>query len=286
MIENLMGKGDGMQHPESQIMSHLSENSPAKATVKSIKKLKGVRPIVAITAYDAIFARYADPHVDMILVGDSVGNTMLGHNDTVAVTLDIMVHHSAAVARTNPTSMLVADIPFSLAYESTDKLISTARRLMQEGGVQAVKIEVGHESLFHKIEVLVAAGIPVIGHIGLLPQNIHALGSYRSYGNRETGKRRLTDWALQLQNAGCFCVLGEMIKAESAAEIAQALQVPFIGIGCGNQCDGQIIVIYDILGLSDPAPSFSKEFAQVGKQMDSAIETYANAVIGRQFPEK
>jgi 3-methyl-2-oxobutanoate hydroxymethyltransferase len=265
-------------------MAYLNDPDRTQVTVKTLKKLKGVRPIVALTAYDALFARLVDPYVDMILVGDSVGNTLLGFEDTTAVTLDMMVHHTAAVSRAKPKAMVVADVPFSLAYESEDLLLGTARRLMQEGGAQAIKIEVGHASLFGKIEMLVAAGIPVVGHIGLLPQNIHALGSYRSYGNRETGKRRLIDWALQLQGAGCFCVLGEMIHAVSAAEIRDALQVPFIGIGCGPDCDGQILVLSDVIGMQDQAPSFAKAFVEAGKLIRSGIEAYAEAVKSRQFP--
>jgi len=267
-------------------MGYLQDSNRSKVNVKTIKKLKGLRPIVALTAYDALFTRLVDPYVDIILVGDSVGNTFLGLEDTTAVTLDMMVHHTAAVCRAKPSAMVVADVPFSLAYESEDKLIATGRRLMQEGGAQAIKIEVGHESLFSKVEMLVAAGIPVMGHIGLLPQNIHALGSYRSYGNRETGKRRLIDWALQLQGVGCFSVLGEMIKPETSAEITQALQVPFIGIGCGNQCDGQIIVLSDILHLGGEAPSFAKVFADIGQLIQSGVSAYADAVKDGSFPEK
>lgn len=267
-------------------MGYLQSSNRPNVNVKTIKKLKGERPIVAITAYDALFARLVDPYVDLILIGDSVGNTHLGFEDTTPVTLDMMVHHTAAVSRAKPSAFVLADVPFSLAYESEDKLLETGRRLIQEGGAQGIKIEVGHESLFPKVEKLVAAGIPVMGHIGLLPQNIHALGSYRSYGNRETGKRRLIDWALQLQGVGCFSVLGEMIKAETSEEIAQALQVPFIGIGCGPHCDGQIIVLPDILGMSEGLPSFAKVFAEVGKAIQFGIEGYAKAVIDGSFPEK
>jgi 3-methyl-2-oxobutanoate hydroxymethyltransferase len=265
-------------------MSYLQDSQPQKVTVKTIKQLKGVRPIVAITAYDAIFTRFVDPYVDLILIGDSVGNTFLGFEDTVAVTLDMMVHHSAAVCRAKPKSLIVADLPFSLAYESMDSLLRSCRRLVQEGGVHAIKIEVGHESLFPKIETLIAAGIPIMGHIGLLPQNIHALGSYRSYGNRESGKRRLLDWALQLQGIGCFSILGEAIRAETATEITEALTVPFIGIGCGNSCDGQILVLSDILGMSENTPSFAKIFAQVGTQITKGITKYADEVKSRTFP--
>lgn len=267
-------------------MSYLQDSKPQKVTVKTIKRLKGVRPIVATTAYDAIFTRFVDPCVDLILVGDSVGDTFLGYQTTVPVTLDTIVHHAAAVNRANPQSLIVGDLPFSLAYESIDSLLASCRRLMQEGGVQAIKIEVGHESLFPKIETLVAAGIPVMGHIGLLPQSINALGSYRSYGNRESGKRRLIDWALQLQNVGCFSVLGEAIKAETSAEISQTLAVPFIGIGCGNRCDGQILVISDILGMSESIPSFAKVFANIGEQIREGVSQYASEVKAGTFPEE
>jgi 3-methyl-2-oxobutanoate hydroxymethyltransferase len=265
-------------------MSYLNEGKTQRMTVKSIKQLKGSRPIVALTAYDALFTRLVDPFIDLLLVGDSVGNTFLGYADTVSVTLETMLHHTAAVNRARPHALLVADLPFSLAYESPDALLGSCRRLVQEGGAQAIKIEVGHPDLFPKIERLIAAGIPIMGHIGLLPQNIHALGSYRSYGNRETGKRRLMDWALQLQAVGCFSVLGEMIQPDCAREITQTLQIPFIGIGCGNECDGQILVLSDVMGMSENPPSFAKVFSAVGEAVRAGAASYSRAVVERQFP--
>jgi 3-methyl-2-oxobutanoate hydroxymethyltransferase len=265
-------------------MSYLHEPNAPRMTVKSVKQLKGIRPIVALTAYDTLFARLVGPSVDILLVGDSVGNTFLGYEDTVPVTIDTMIHHTAAVSRAGVSALLVADLPFTLAYESFDLLLGSCRRLVQEGGAQAIKIEVGHEELFPKIEKLIAAGIPIMGHIGLLPQNINALGSYRSYGNRETGRRRLLDWALQLQSCGCFAVLGEMIKPECARELSETLQVPFIGIGCGSHCDGQILVITDVLGMSPKVPGFAKVFAEVGKAVQDGAAAYAKAVTEREFP--
>lgn len=265
-------------------MGQASENGKPKLTVKSIQQMKGKEKIVAITAYDALWARMVDPYVDLVLVGDSVGNTMLGYEDTVSVTLDVMKHHAAAAARAQPQSLLVVDLPFSLAYQSMDLLLDSCRQLMQIQGVQAIKIEVGDESLFQKIRTLIKAGIPILGHIGLLPQNINALGNYRSYGNRESGKKRLIDWALALQDAGCFCVLGEAIKAHTAAEITQALNVPFIGIGCGAECDGQILVITDVLGMSEYIPGFATVFADLKAPIKKGMEDYSDAVKAGKFP--
>jgi 3-methyl-2-oxobutanoate hydroxymethyltransferase len=267
-------------------MGYLQNARQEKTTVKTIRNLKGVRPIVCITAYDALFASLVDPYVDLILVGDSVANTLLGYEDTVMVSLDMICHHSAAVSRAKPRALVVADLPFTLAYESMDKLLVSARRLMQEGGVQAIKIEVGNESLFPKIATLVDAGIPVIGHIGLLPQNIHALGSYRSYGNREEGKQRLLAWAKALEAAGCFAVLGEMIQPDASAMLSESLTVPFIGIGCGNRCDGQILVLTDLLGLGRKVPGFAKQYANLAEGVRSAVSLYSTEVEQRKFPEK
>lgn len=241
--------------------------------------------MVAVTAYDAMFARYADEAgVDFILVGDSVGTTQLGFETTVNVTLDVMVHHSAAVTRTKPGALVVADIPFGVAHEDFSTLLQACRRLLQEGGVEAVKIE-GDKLMAPKIERLVRAGIPVLGHIGLLPQNYHQLGGYRKFGRSDAEKSTLLDDALAFEEAGCFAVLCEMIDGTVAGTIAGEIKVPLIGIGSGPHCDGQILVSNDLLGLTaGHVPSFVREYAQLGSEMRSAFANYAEDVRNGNFP--
>ena len=257
-----------------------------KITTKTLSRLKGERPIVAVTAYDAPMAHYADAAgVDLILVGDSVGTTQLGFETTVPVTLEMIIHHTAAVARTKPKALLVADIPFALAHSEFSEILHTCRRLMQEGGAEAVKIE-GDQKMAPIIERLVSAGIPVLGHIGLLPQQIHQLGGYRKFGRQEGEKNALLEDALKLQTAGCFSILCEMLDGTVAGAISSQLQVPLIGIGSGPHCDGQILVCNDLLGMnSGYVPSFVKQYAQVGETIQAAFKAYGDEVRKGKFPD-
>lgn len=256
-----------------------------KITTQTISLLKGERPVVAVTAYDSVMAQFADEAgVDLILVGDSVGTTQLGFETTVPVTLEMMLHHSAAVTRTKPGALVVADVPFAVAHDEFSKLLDACRRLMQEGGVEAVKIE-GDATMAPKLERLVRAGIPVLGHIGLLPQNYHQLGGYRKFGRSDSEKSQLLDDALAFEAAGCFAVLCEMIDGTVAGSIAGELKVPLIGIGSGPHCDGQILVSNDMLGLNAGyVPSFVQEYAQLGNEARSAFANYAEDVRNRKFP--
>lgn len=256
-----------------------------KITTQTISLLKGERPVVAVTAYDTVMACLADEAgVDLILVGDSVGTTQLGFDTTVPVTLDMMVHHAAAVARAKPGALLVADVPFAIAHDEFSNLLDACRRLMQEAGVEAVKIE-GGADIAPKVERLVRAGIPVLGHIGLLPQNFHQLGGYRKFGRSDSEKSVLVDDALALEKAGCFAVLCEMIDGTAAGTIASELKVPLIGIGSGPHCDGQILVCNDLLGLNTGyVPSFVKQYAQLGDEVRTAFAHYAEDVRNRKFP--
>lgn len=221
--------------------------------------------------------------VDLILVGDSVGTTQLGFDSTVPVTLDMMVHHSAAVARARPEALVVADLPFAEAWLGRETLLRSCRRLIQEGGAEAVKIE-GGADLAPDIAVLVAAGIPVLGHIGLLPQRVHELGGYRRYGRTEAGRQRLLADATALEEAGCFALIGEMIEPTAAEALTAALKVPFIGIGCGPGCDGQILVLNDLLGLTPSPPSFVRTYADLGTAVEQALRAYGEDVRERRFP--
>lgn len=254
-------------------------------STKDIRNLKGERPIVATTAYDAVMAHHADKAgVDLILVGDSVGTTQLGFGSTMPVTLEMMLHHTSAVARARPNGLVVADLPFALARSGFDRLLEACCRLMQEAGAEAVKIE-GDASLAPDIQRLTAAGIPVLGHIGLLPQQYHQLGGYRVFGRSDSEKQALLEDALALEAAGCFAILCEMTDSMFSGTISSELKVPLIGIGSGPHCDGQILVSNDLLGLGQgQVPSFVKQYAQLGDQIESAFSAYAEDVRNRRFP--
>ncbi len=255
-------------------------------TTLSISRLKGIRSIVAVTAYDSVMAHFADQAgVDIILVGDSVGTTQLGFETTVPVTLDMMLHHAAAVRRAKPEALVVVDLPFSVAHGDFSEILSACRRLMQEGGAEAVKIE-GGAFLAETVERLVRAGIPVLAHIGLLPQNFHQLGGYRKFGRSEGEQEALVQDALKLEAAGCFAVLCEMLDESVTAHITSKLKVPLIGIGSGSRCDGQILVSNDLLGMNAGyVPSFVRQYAEIGKQIQSAFEAFGEDVRSGQFPD-
>ncbi|MDG1138733.1 MAG: 3-methyl-2-oxobutanoate hydroxymethyltransferase [Opitutales bacterium] len=252
-------------------------NRQRTRTVLDLAKLKGKQTIVGLTAYDALLGRLvSESGVDFILVGDSVGTTMLGFATTIPVTIKDMIHHTAAVRRANPQCLLVADLPFGEASLSFDRLLDSARSLMQIGGADAVKIE-GGKDIADDIEKLVATGIPVLGHIGLLPQTVKAIGGYRKFGaDREEAESLYTD-AISLEEAGCFAVIGEMIDENVATELTKQILPPLIGIGSGNGCDGQILVTTDLLGLANgPVPSFVKPRLDLSKQISSALTGYVS----------
>ncbi len=254
-------------------------------TTQTLSLLKGDRPIVAITAYDAVSARYADEAgVDMILVGDSVGTTQLGYDSTVPVKLTDMVHHTAAVCRSKPGALVVADIPFGVAHGRYSDLLAAACQLVQEAGATAVKIE-GGADMAPRIERLTRAGIPVLGHIGLLPQQVNVIGGYRKFGRSEAEKELLTNDALALESAGCFALIVEMVEGTVAGAIASQATIPVIGIGSGPHCDGQILVFHDLLGMNpEKVPSFVKTYARIGDAMREGIAQYAEEVRANKFP--
>ena len=246
-----------------------------KPTVRYLAELKGKRPIVGLTAYDAIMGKLiSDAGVDFILVGDSVGTTLLGHDTTIPVTIDDMVRHTSAVRRSDPGCLLVADLPFGEASMSFDRLLESCRRLMQEGGADAVKLEGGRD-LADDIEKLVATGIPVLGHIGLLPQTVKAIGGYRKFGSdRDEAESLYTD-AISLEEAGCFAIIAEMVEGKVAAELANQITPPLVGIGSGPDCDGQILVTHDLLGLTvQGVPSFVAPYANLSKDASAALSRY------------
>ena len=257
-----------------------------KTTVHTLRKLKGQRPIVAVTAYDAIVARFAsDAGADVILVGDSVGNTLLGFDTTVPVTLDMMCHHTGAVARAKPASLIAADVPFGEAHHDFERVLLACQRLIQQAGAEAVKIE-GGAVLAPTVARLVEAGVPVWGHVGLKPQQVHALGRYKKFGTTPAEAEAIMVDALALEKAGAFALLVELIDAGLARTLTETLKIPVIGIGAGPHCDGQILVYTDLLGLTPGyVPTFSKQFADAGAQFKSGLTAFTEAVRARKFPE-
>lgn len=256
-----------------------------KTTTQTISLLKEERPIVAVTAYDTVVAHYADQAgVDLILVGDSVGTAQLGFETTIPVTLDMMLHHTAAVARARSNALVVADIPFAVAHGKFSDLLDACARLMQEAGAEAVKIE-GNARMAPTIERLIQAGVPVLAHIGLLPQQFHRIGGYRKFGRTESEKVILVEDALALEKTGCFALLCEMVEDAVAGAIAQELNAPLIGIGSGPHCDGQILVSHDLLGLTTgKVPSFVKQYAQLGEDIKQAFIEFSKDVRNDRYP--
>lgn len=250
------------------------------------RKKKLGNKITMLTAYDATMARLLDrAGVDMLLVGDSLGMVILGHDTTIPVTLDAMVHHARAVSRGAERAFVVADMPFLSWQASEADAIRNAGRLMQEGGVSAVKIEGGLHAT-DAVRRLVEIGIPVMAHIGLVPQAIHQLGGYRVAGRTDDEADRLVEDALALERVGAFAIVLECIPAEVAAAVTSKLSIPTIGIGAGPHCDGQVLVSYDAFGLYDQiAPKFVKQYAHLGDEMVAAAQQYIAEVEHGEFPD-
>ena len=241
-------------------------------------------PIVCVTAYDFPTARLADEAgVPVILVGDSLGNAVLGYDSTLPVTLADMLHHARAVARGARNALVIADMPFMTYQPSADDAMRNAGRLLQEGGAQAVKLE-GGRTVAPTVQRLTDAGVPVMGHVGLLPQSVHQTGGYRPQGRTAEQARTLLDDALALQEAGAFAVVIESVPADVAAEVTRRLAVPTIGIGAGAGCDGQIQVLHDILGLSRRTPRHAKRYADLDAAILGALRAYRDDVTARRFP--
>ncbi len=255
-------------------------------TSVQIHNYKGNKLIVMLTAYDYPSAILADAaEVDILLVGDSLGMTMLGHKDTLAVNMDIMVHHCKAVSAAQSKALVVCDMPF-LSYEtSTENALLNAGRLMAEGGARAVKLE-GGNTILPQIRALVQAGIPVMGHLGLTPQRVATLGGYSTQGRTAKAAFVLLEEAKALEEAGCFSLVLECVPEEVAELITKSIGIPTIGIGAGLGCDGQVLVWHDLLGLnSGHTPKFVKKYAELGEQITKAIQNYATDVRTRAYPQ-
>ena len=261
-----------------------------KVTVPEIVRAKASgRPIVALTAYDFPFARIADEAgVDLILVGDSLGMVVQGCETTLPVTMDEMVYHTRMVARGRRRALVVSDLPFLSYQVSPADAVANAGRLIKEGGAEAVKLE-GGCAVAETIARIAAVDIPVMGHIGLTPQSVHRMGGHKVQGRRHgqaPGQReRLIDDAMAVEAAGAFAIVLEGIPLDLAAELTERLTIPTIGIGAGRHCDGQILVLHDVLGLCDRvAPRFAQRYADLWSAARGAIGAYADEVRGGAFP--
>jgi 3-methyl-2-oxobutanoate hydroxymethyltransferase len=252
--------------------------------VSSRKVRNGDDPLVMVTAYDAPSARMAgEAGVDLILVGDSLAMVVLGYDDTLQVTVDDMVHHTAAVARARPDTHIVGDLPWMSYHVSPEESVLNAAKLIR-AGAQSVKLEGGRKRL-PMIERIIAAEIPVMGHIGLTPQSVNAMGGFRVQGREAEAARKLVQAAKSLQHAGCFAVVLEGVPATVAEMVTDTIDIPTIGIGAGPHCDGQVLVYHDLLGIEDRlTPRFVRRYADVKTITVEAIGAFAADVRGGEFP--
>jgi 3-methyl-2-oxobutanoate hydroxymethyltransferase len=256
-----------------------------RVTVPEVRKMKGREPIPMLTAYDAPTARLLDEAgIPVLLVGDSLGMAVLGYADTTAVTMQDMLHHVKAVVRGSRRALVVADMPFMSYTVSVERALENAARLIQEGGAQAVKVE-GGDAIAHTVRRLVGAGIPVMGHVGLTPQQVLNLGGYRVQGRALEAAEQILRDALAAQAAGAFALVLECIPVELARLITESVDIPTIGIGAGPHCDGQVQVIHDVLGwIPDFTPRHAKRYAELGSTIRDVAARYADEVRARRFP--
>jgi 3-methyl-2-oxobutanoate hydroxymethyltransferase len=268
------------------------QTSPRRhVTIQDLKRMKeAAEPIAVVTAYDATAARLvANAGVDVVLVGDSLGMVVQGHESTLPVTLDQMIYHSAAVgrglARAGGRPHLVGDMPFGSYQASADEAVRSAMRLVAEGGVESVKLE-GGQDFVEVIRRIVRAGVPVMGHIGLTPQSVHKMGGYVVQGKDTEKAQQLLRDARALEAAGCYAVVLECIPTELARIISGQVSIPTIGIGAGPHCDGQVLVLNDLLGMDDGfTPKFVKRYGELGQAVEGAVGGYVAEVKARTFPD-
>ncbi|WP_337998165.1 3-methyl-2-oxobutanoate hydroxymethyltransferase [Oleispirillum naphthae] len=253
-------------------------------TTRDIRARKGAEPVVCLTAYTAPMARLLDPHVDLLLVGDSLGMVVYGLPTTIGVTLEMMIAHGQAVMRGSARACVVVDLPFGSYQESPEQAFRNAARLMMETGCAAVKLE-GGEEMAATVRFLVERGIPVMAHVGLTPQSVHAFGGFRARGKSEGEAGKILADAHAVADAGAFSVVLEGTQEPLARRIAEELAVPVIGIGASPACDGQVLVIDDILGMfTEFQPKFVKRFAELAPLVSDAAARYAAEVKARTFP--
>ena len=267
----------------SQARSSSDEGAPVSTL--SVRKAKGARKLSMVTAYDFPFAALADEAgIEMILVGDSLGMVMLGRKDTLSVTLDEMIHHTKTEVAAVCRALVVADMPFMSYEPGVDTALASATRLVREAGVRAVKLE-GGRGVVPQVKALVAAGIPVVGHIGLTPQRAAVLGGFRVQGKTAAAAQALLADAEALESAGCFALVLEAVPTQVAELITNGIGIPTIGIGAGPACDGQVLVMHDMLGLNTGhVPKFVKKYAKLADTVRDAFRAYAADVAAGTFP--
>jgi 3-methyl-2-oxobutanoate hydroxymethyltransferase len=256
---------------------------PRRKTIIDIQGQKGTIPVVVLTAYTAPVARLLDDHVDLFIVGDSLGMVLYGMESTLPVTLDMMIAHGRAVVKSSRAACVVVDMPFGSYQGSPEAAFNAAAHVMKETGCQAVKIEGGME-MADTIAFLSVRGIPVMGHVALMPQHVNALGGYHYRGRSKPERRKILQDALAVEKAGAFAVVLEGIEESLARELTTKLSVPTIGIGASPACDGQVLVSEDMLGLTQVQPRFVKNYANIGKMVSDAAAAYAKEVRSRRFP--
>jgi len=257
---------------------------PRIRTTTFRKRKEAGEKIAVLTAYDYPSARLLDEcGIDAVLVGDSLGTAVQGRDDTLGVTMDQMIYHTSMVSRAVENAMVIGDMPF-LSYQlSAEEAVLNAGRFITEGGAQAVKIEGPVDKFGHSIAAIVKTGIPVMAHIGFTPQSVHQLGGYKVQGRGDQARQQLTEEALGLQQAGCFALVLELVQQDTAAEITEMLTIPTIGIGAGPHCDGQVLVMHDILGFG-PQRTFFKVFGDARGAMETAFRNYIREVREGAFP--
>ncbi len=257
-----------------------------KININKLNEMKtNGEKITMLTAYDYLMASQLDEcGIDLILVGDSVGNVVIGYENTIPVTMEEMIHHCKAVTRGAKRAMVIGDLPFMSYQVSAEEAVKNAGRLLKEGGVKAVKLEGGKEIL-GTITKIVDAGIPVMGHLGLTPQSINKFGGYGVRGGGEKEAKKMIEDAKELESAGVFSIVLEKVPAKLAKRITDQIAVPTIGIGAGVDCDGQVLVTHDMLGLFEKfKPKFSKRYAEIGKEMKTCYKNYIKEVKNKEFP--
>lgn len=259
-----------------------------RITTNTLQKMKANgEKISMITAYDFSFAKLFDAAgIDVILVGDSASNVMAGHETTLPITLEQMIYHAQSVLRGIHRCLVVVDLPFGTYQSNSDIALASAIRIMKETGAHAIKLEGGEEAV-ESIKRIVAAGIPVMGHLGLTPQSIYKFGTYTVRAKEEEEASKLRNDALLLQQAGCFATVLEKIPATLAKEVSNSLHIPTIGIGAGNDCDGQVLVMHDMLGINTEfKPRFLRQYLNLHEQITSAVQQYINDVKSGDFPNE
>ena len=269
-------------------MSSGGAGRPRMVTVRDFLASKEKREkLVVVTAYDALFGRLVDEAgVDAVLVGDSLANVVAGLDTTLAVTLDQMIYHATMVRRGVSRAMLIVDMPFLTYQVSTEDALRNCGRVMQESGAQAVKLEGATEEILRAIRAVTDIGIPVMGHLGYTPQSIHALGGHRVQGREPADAKRLIESAKRLEQAGTFAIVLELMPAALAEQVTAAVSVPTIGIGAGVGCDGQVLVLPDLLGLNDRfTPKFLKRYAALADDVRGAVSRFRDDVRAGRYPD-